>query len=77
MDSGKCRHEHLIVHRAENGYDFYAQCSECGMRAEKTGRSPSEARERFDRSKGARPGQKLAGAALARSQGRQPAAEAV
>ena len=69
-DSGKCAHRHLNVHKAENGYDFIAQCADCGLWGEKPGRTPVEARKRFNRARGRRPHQKLAGAALARHEER-------
>jgi len=66
--SGKCPHDHLVVHSADNGYDFIAVCADCGLRGEKTGKTPSEARERFNRARGRRPNMNTAAAPLRTSQ---------
>jgi len=63
-DSGKCHHQ-LVAHRAENGYDFVAVCKLCGMRGDREASTPAGALAAFDRNRGARPRQKLSGAALA------------
>jgi len=53
VQTGKCKHELLIVHG--DGAWFVAECKECGMTGGR-GESPAEAREKFNRRKGAQPG---------------------
>jgi len=52
MNSGKCPHDHLIVHG--DGAWFTATCKGCGITGPQ-GDSPAEARALFDKRKGKRP----------------------
>jgi len=52
MKSGKCPHEHLIVH-GDDGW-FTARCADCGVTGPQAD-SPSEARALFNKRKGKRP----------------------
>lgn len=49
--TGKCQHDFLIVHRIN--YEFFAQCSDCGMIGPVQS-TPASARESFNRRKGSR-----------------------
>ncbi len=54
MISGKCEHRVVVAHRAENGYDFFARCRDCGLTG-KTKQTPYEAYGAFPYAKGKRP----------------------
>jgi len=53
-ESGKCPHEHIVTHNSEKGFDFYAECMDCGLTGPEKA-SPHQARVKFPMAKGARP----------------------
>lgn len=65
MKSDKCPHELLTVHN--EGARFRAQCAECGLQARRTGSTPAEAREFFNRRRGKRQKSKSLSADIVRT----------